>query len=82
LTVFVASAFRHGYEEEDFYGVLADAPIKTRSRRGLTGVYEIYGQNAAGDYLHIAYRRHKDGEVVLHMRRMDDRERRWYKRNR
>ena len=53
MVVFAESAFKHGYGEEDFLEVLECGPLKLRSRRGLEGVYELYGQNYAGDYLHI-----------------------------
>ncbi|MGH7965130.1 MAG: hypothetical protein ACRERD_25525 [Candidatus Binatia bacterium] len=61
--VFVSSAFRHGYTEEDFYELLAGRYIKIRSQRGLDDVYELLGQNLAGDYLHIVYRVLTDGRL-------------------
>ena len=70
MVVFVESAFRHGYEEEDFFEVLELGPLKTRSRRGLKNVYELYGRNFTGEYLHIAYRCEADREVVFPMRAM------------
>ena len=82
VVVFVESAFRHGCEEDDFYEVLASRPVKLRSQRGLQGVYELYGRNSAGDYLHLAYRQETDQTVVFHMRPMSDRERRFYRRHR
>ncbi len=82
LTVFVESAFRHGCDEEDFYEVLESAPLKLRSRRGFEGVFELYGRNLAGDYLHIAYRRETERYVVFHMRRMTPSERRFYSQHR
>jgi hypothetical protein len=80
MVVFAESAFKHGYDEEDFFEVLESGPLKLRSRRGLEGVYELYGQNYAGDYLHIAYRREPEREVVFHMRAMSTRERHRYRR--
>lgn len=80
MTLFADSAFRHGYGEEDFYEVLESGPLKMRSRRGLRGVYELYGRNYAGDYLHIAYRRERDREVVFHIRRMSLQEKRLFRR--
>jgi hypothetical protein len=80
VVAFADSAFRHGYSEDDFYEVLESGPLKMRSRRGLKGVYEIYGCNYGGDYLHIAYRREKAGEVVFHMRRMSVPEKRLFRR--
>ena len=73
--VFVDSAFKHGYEEDDFFELLDTGPLKLRSRRGLKGVYELLGRNYAGEYLHVAYRREEDREVVFHIRGMSPRER-------
>jgi len=74
VVVFAESAFRHGYQEDDFFEVLEMGPLKMRSRRGLKNVYELYGRNLAGEYLHIAYRREADREVVFHIRPMSRRE--------
>lgn len=82
MVVFVESAFKHGYQEEDFYEVLETGPLKLRSRRGLQGVYELYGRNSTGEYLHVAYRREGDREVVFHMRAMTPREKHRYWKNR
>ena len=79
--VFVESAFKHGYNAEDFYDVLESQPLKMRSRRGLEGVYELLGRNYAGDYLHIAYRREREQIVVFHMRRMSAREKKLYRKH-
>jgi hypothetical protein len=78
--VFKASAFKHGYTEVDFYEVLAGGPIKRRSLRGLQGIYELFGRNLAGDYLHILYRRVGDRVIVFHMSRMTPRQKRYYRR--
>ena len=80
MVVFADSAFRHGYSEDDFYEVLESGPLKMRSRRGLKGVYEIYGRNYAGDNLHIAYRRERAREAVFHIRRMSVQEKRLFRR--
>ena len=80
MVVFAESAFKHGYGEEDLFEVLECGPLKLRSRRGLEGVYELYGQNYAGDYLHIAYRREPERDLVFHMRAMSARERHRYRR--
>lgn len=80
VVVFVETAFRHGYGEDDFYEVLESEPLKLRSRRGMAGVYEIYGRNSVGDYLHIAYRKEGERYTVFHMRRMTEREKRFYRR--
>ena len=79
--VFVPSAFRHGYTEEDFYELLASRYLKIRSQRGLDDVYELLGQNLAGDYLHIVYRVLGDGRLrVFHIGRMTDKQKRRYQR--
>lgn len=80
MLLFVASAFRHGYTEEDFYELLDSGPLKMRSRRGLDRVYELYGRNYAGDCLHVAYRKETDRDVVFHMRRMSTQEKRFFRR--
>ena len=82
MVVFTESARKHGFQEEDFYEVLETGPLKLRSRRGLEGVYELYGRNYAGEYLHIAYRREAGREVVFHMRAMSPREKQRYSKNR
>jgi hypothetical protein len=81
VVVFVESAFNHGYQEEDFFEVLQRAPLKLRSRRGLKGIYELFGRNYAGEYLHIAYRREGGREVIFHMRAMSPREKQKYRKN-
>ena len=81
MEVFVPSAFRHGYTEQDFYDLLAGRYLKIRSQRGLDDVYELLGQNLSGDYLHVLYRLLPDGRVrVFHMSRMTERQRRRYQR--
>lgn len=78
--IFVPSAFHHGYTIEDFYETLAGRPLKIRSQRGLADVYELLGQNLAGDYLHIVYRVLADGRLrVFHMNRMTDSQKRRYR---
>ena len=82
MVVFTESAHKHGFHEEDFYEVLEAGPLKLRSRRGLEGVFELYGRTFAGEYLHIAYRREVSREVVFHMRAMSPREKQRYRKNR
>jgi len=82
VVVFVESAFKHGYEEGDFFEVLEPEPLKLRSRRGLNGVYELLGRNYAGEYLHVAYRREVYRDVVFHIRAMSPRETQSYRKNR
>jgi hypothetical protein len=81
MGVFAESAFKHGYDEEDFFEVLECGPLKLRSRHGLEGVYELYGQNYAGNDLHIGYRREREQVVVFHMRAMSAREKHRYRRS-
>ena len=64
------------------FEVLGTGPMKLRGRRGLDGVYELYGRNYAGEYLHIAYRREADREVVFHIRAMSPREKQTHRKNR
>ncbi len=78
--VFVESAFRHGYRELDFFELIEGGPLKLRSRRGQKNVYELYGRNCAGDYLHVAYRREIGSEIVFHMREMSPGEKRRYRK--
>ena len=81
--VFAASAFRHGYSEQDFYELLAGRYLKIRSQRGMDNVYELLGQNLAGDYLHIVYRVLADGRFrVFHLSRMTATQRRRVQRSR
>lgn len=77
--IFVESAFRHGYSEEDFREVLEAGGVSKRSQRGLDGVYEVLGRNYAGEYLHIVYRREVTRTVVFHIRRMTDKEKRRFR---
>ena len=79
MVVFVESAFNHGYEENDFFEVLETGPLKLRSIRGLKGVYELYGRNFTGEYLHIGYRRDGNQDVVFHMRALSPREKGGYR---
>jgi hypothetical protein len=81
VVIFVESAFKHGYQEEDFFEMLETGPLKLRSRRGLKGVYELFGRNYVGEYLHVAFRREGDREVVFHMRAMSVREKQVYRKN-
>ena len=55
--------------------------LKLRSRRGLKGIHELFGRNYAGEYLHVAYRREGEPEVVFHMRAMRPREKQRYRKN-
>jgi hypothetical protein len=80
VVAFVESAFKHGYGEDDFFEVLETGPLKLRSRRGLKGIYELYGRNYAGEYLHIAYRREATQQVVFHIRAMSSREKQRYRK--
>jgi hypothetical protein len=65
--------------EDAFFEVLETGPLKLRSKRWLKGLYELYGKNYASKYLHMAYRRDGDQEVVFHMRSMSSREKRRYR---
>ena len=78
---FRISAFAHGFDETDFYEVLASRPIKRRSQRGLANIYELFGRNAGGAYVHIVYRRQKDQDVVFHMNTMNEKQRHYYRKH-
>jgi hypothetical protein len=75
------TAFRHGFQEEDFFEVLASNYIKLRSQRGIADVFELLGQNLAGDYLHIIYRVLSKEKAlrVFHMKRMTESQKRRFK---
>jgi hypothetical protein len=78
--VFAPSAFRHGYTEEDFFGLLVGRYLKIRSQRGLKDVYELLGRNLTGEYLHIVYRMLADGRLrIFHIGRMTDKQERRYR---
>ena len=77
---FVDSAFKHGFDEDDFFEVLETGPMKLRSRRGLHGIYELLGRTHSGEYLHIAYRQETDQTVVFHMRVMTPAEKARYRK--
>ena len=80
MVAFVDSAFKHGYNEDDFFEVLETGPLKLRSRRGLEGIYELLGRTHSGEYLHVAYRREPNQDVVFHMRAMTSAERIRYRK--
>jgi hypothetical protein len=69
--IFSASAFRHGYVEQDFYELLATTYLKIKSQRGLDDVYELLGRNLSGTYLHVIYRVLPDRKLrVFHINAM------------
>ena len=79
--VYTSSAFRHGYTQDDLQEMLQSRYIKVRSQRGLSDVYEIFGRNFGGDYLHAVYRLLPDGRWrVFHIARMTPAHRRRYRR--
>jgi hypothetical protein len=81
--VFISSAFRHGYNTQDFYELLAGDYLKVRSQRGLDEVYELLGRNLSGSYLHVEYRVLPDRRIrVFHMSGMTDAQKRRYRRHR
>jgi hypothetical protein len=79
--IFSASAFRHGYAEQDFYELLATRYLKIRSQHGLYGVYELLGRNLSGAYLHVIYRVLPDRRLrVFHMNTMTETQKKRYRR--
>jgi hypothetical protein len=81
--IFSASAFRHGYVEQDFYELLATKYLKIKSQRGIDDVYELLGRNLSGAYLHVTYRVLPDHRLrVFHINRMTDAQINRYRRYR
>lgn len=79
--VFASSALRHGYARLVFYELLAGRYLKIRSQRGLDDVYELFGRNLGGGYLHIVYRVLVDGGLRgFHISRMTEKQKRRYQR--
>jgi len=83
-TFFRDSAFKHGFGEDDYHEVCRNRNVRVRSRRGHPGVYEVFGRNDVGEYVHIVTRRYVyQGErvvMVFHMASMGERDRRWFRR--
>jgi hypothetical protein len=80
---FSASAFRHGYVEQDFYELLATKYLKIKSQRGIDDVYELLGRNLSGAYLHVIYRVLPDRSLrVFHINRMTEAQKNRYRRYR
>jgi len=81
--VFTDSAFRHGYNNQGFYELLAGEYLKIQSQRGLDEVYELLGRNLSGAYLHVVYRVLPDHRVrVSHINGMTEAQKRRYRRYR
>lgn len=79
--VFVESAFRHGYTEDDVHELLQGRYVRLRSQRGITDGDELFGRNFADDYPHVVYRVLPDGRWrVFHIARMTDAHRRRYQK--
>ncbi len=78
---FAVTAFRHGFQEEDFFELLSGRYIKIRSQRGIADVFELPGQNVAGDYIHIIYRVPTKEDVlrVFHMNQMTESQKRRFR---
>lgn len=79
------SAGRHGFDERNVAEVLERPCLVIRNRRGRSYGYEIFGRNAAGEYLLLAARRLQYGKRsvlrVYHAARMTSAERRRYLRH-
>ena len=81
--VFTDSAFRHGYTKQDFYELLAGEYLKIRSQRGLDEIYELFGRNLSGAYLHVVYRVLPDHRLrIFHINTMSQTQKRLYRRYR
>ena len=86
VTVFKDSAFKHGFDENDYQEALRNGNLVLRSRRGFRNVYEILGRNDAGSYLHVITRRFRQGAnnivIVFHMGLMCEADRERFRRAR
>ena len=78
---FADTAFRDGFQEEDFIELLSGRYIKLRSQRGITDVFELLGHNLSGDYIHIIYRvlPKENALRVFHMNQMTESQKRRFK---
>jgi len=78
------SAYRHGFNDEDFAEMLRRRHLLLRSRRGKWVGYEIFGRNRKGEYLLAAGRIVQSTGVtrfrVFHLNRMSPAERRRFQR--
>jgi hypothetical protein len=79
---FADTAFRHEFHEEDFFELLSGRYIKLRSQRGIVNVFELLGQNSAGDYIHAIYRvlPKENCLRVFHMNQMTENQKTSFKR--
>jgi len=79
---FADTAFRHGFHEEDFFELLSGRYIKLKSQRGIVDIFELLGQNLAGDYLHIIYRilKKENRLRIFHRNRMTEKQKQRFKR--
>jgi hypothetical protein len=84
IILFRESAFKHGFDRDDYDQVMRNCHLLLRSRRGIDDVYEVLGRNEAGDLLRVITRDGREGEeriiIVFHMTRMDDADRRRFLR--
>ena len=78
------SAYRHGYDDADFAGMLRGRHLVIRNRRGRFLGYEIFGRNSTGHYLPAAGRVVESmGDRVFrvfHLNRMSEPDRRRFQR--
>jgi hypothetical protein len=79
---FADSAFRHKFHEEDFFELLSGKYIKLKSQRGISDVFELLGQNLAGDNIHVIYRIVPKENLlrVFHMTRMTERQKKRFQK--
>jgi hypothetical protein len=79
---FADSAFRHEFHEEDFFELLSGKYIKLKSQPGFSDVFELLGQNLAGDHIYIIYRIVPKEKLirVFHMNRMTERQKKRFQK--
>ena len=78
------SAYRHGYDDEDFADMLRDRFLVLRRGRRRRRVYEVFGRNRAGEYLVAAGRVVESSGMsvlrIFHLNRMTPAQRNRYRR--
>ncbi len=78
------SAYRHGFSEQDFLEMTHQRHLVIANRRGRIQGYEIFGRNAAGEYLLAAAKVVESSGLkilhVFHLNRMKDSDQRRFQR--
>ncbi len=78
------SAYRHGFDDNDFAELTHQRHLVIRNRRGRMAGYEILGRNESGEYLIAAAKLVESGGMkllrVYHLGRMKNSEERRFRR--